>query len=68
MEGGDSLFGEPAINLDDMLQTDDKGRGMVNILASNKLFNSPRVYGTLLLWMLSELYENLPEAGDDAKD
>lgn len=64
MEGGDSLFGEPAINLDDMLQNDDKGRGMVNILASNKLFNSPRVYGTLLLWMLSELYENLPEVGD----
>lgn len=64
MEGGDQLFGEPAVNLDDMLQIDAKGRGMVNILASNKLFNSPRVYGTLLLWILSELYENLPEAGD----
>lgn len=64
MEGGDQLFGEPAINLNDMLKTDDKGRGMINILASDKLFNSPRVYGTLLLWMLSELYENLPEAGD----
>jgi uncharacterized protein len=64
MEGGGQLFGEPAVNLDDMLKADAKGRGMVNILASNKLFHSPRVYGTLLLWMLSELYENLPEAGD----
>lgn len=63
-EGGDELFGEPALNLDDMLQTDVNGRGMINILASDQLFNSPRVYGTMLLWMLSELYENLPEAGD----
>jgi uncharacterized protein len=63
-EGGDKLFGEPALNLDDMMQTDAQGRGVINILASDKLFNSPRVYGTLLLWMLSELYENLPEAGD----
>jgi len=47
-----------------MLKTDQDGRGIVNILASDKLFNSPQVYGTLLLWMLSELYENLPEAGD----
>ncbi len=64
MEGGDQLFGEPVINFDDMLQTDSQGRGLVNILASNQLFNSPLLYGTLLLWMLSELYENLPEAGD----
>lgn len=63
-EGGDKLFGEPALNLDDLMQTDAQGRGMINVLASDKLFNSPRVYGTLLLWMLSELYENLPEAGD----
>lgn len=63
-EGGDKLFGEPAINLDDMMQTDAQGRGVINILASDQLFNAPRVYGTLLLWMLSELYENLPEAGD----
>lgn len=63
-EGGDKIFGEPALNLDDMLQTDAQGRGMINILASDKLFHAPRVYGTLLLWMLSELYENLPEAGD----
>jgi len=63
-EGGEVLFGEPAIDLNDMLKTDAQGRGMINILASDKLFNSPRVYGTLLLWILSELYENLPEAGD----
>jgi len=63
-EGGDKLFGEPSLNLDDLMQTDAQGRGMINVLASDKLFNSPRVYGTLLLWMLSELYENLPEAGD----
>jgi DNA double-strand break repair helicase HerA and related ATPase len=63
-EGGEMLFGEPAIDLNDMLKTDAQGRGIINILASDKLFNSPRVYGTLLLWMLSELYENLPEAGD----
>jgi uncharacterized protein len=63
-EGGDKLFGEPALNLDDLMQTDAQGRGMINVLASDKLFNSPRVYGTLLLWILSELYENLPEAGD----
>ncbi len=63
-EGGDLLFGEPAINLDDMLKTDAQGRGVINILSSDRLFNSPQVYGTLLLWMLSELYENLPEAGD----
>lgn len=63
-EGGNQLFGEPALNLDDMLQTDSDGRGIINILASDKLYNSPRLYGTLLLWMLSELFENLPEAGD----
>jgi len=63
-EGADQLFGEPALNLDDLMQTDAKGRGMVNILASDKLFNSPRIYATLLLWLLSELFEKLPEAGD----
>lgn len=63
-EGGDLLFGEPAINLHHMLKTDAEGRGIINILASDKLFNSPQVYGALLLWILSELYENLPEAGD----
>ena len=63
-EGGDLLFGEPALNLDDLMQTDATGRGMINILASDKLFNSPRVYATLLLWLLSELFEKLPEVGD----
>jgi hypothetical protein len=64
IEGGDLLFGEPAFNLDDMMQTDSQGRGVVNILASDQLFNSPRVYATLLLWLLSELFEKLPEVGD----
>jgi uncharacterized protein len=63
-EGGDLLFGEPAMNLDDLMQTDSQGRGMINILASDQLFNSPRVYATLLLWLLSELFEKLPEVGD----
>ncbi len=63
-EGGDLLFGEPALNLDDLMQTDSLGRGVINILASDKLYNSPRVYATLLLWLLSELFEKLPEVGD----
>lgn len=63
-EGADLLFGEPALNLDDLMQTDAQGRGIVNILASDKLFNSPRIYATLLLWLLSELFEKMPEAGD----
>ncbi len=63
-EGGDALFGEPALNLDDLLQTDAQGRGIINILASDRLFNSPRVYATLLLSLLSDLYEKLPEVGD----
>jgi DNA helicase HerA-like ATPase len=63
-QGGDKLFGEPALNLDDLIQTDNKGQGMVNILASDKLLLSPLVYSTFLLWFLSELYEQLPEVGD----
>lgn len=63
-EGGDVLFGEPALNLEDMMQTDSKGLGFINILAADKLLNSPRVYATLLLWLLSELFEKLPEVGD----
>ena len=63
-EGGDQLFGEPALNLDDLMQTDSAGRGVINILVSDQLFNSPRVYATLLLWLLSELFEKLPEVGD----
>lgn len=63
-EGADRLFGEPALNLEDLMQTDTNGHGVINILASDKLFNSPRIYATLLLWLLSELFEKLPEAGD----
>ena len=63
-EGGDVLFGEPALNLDDMMQTDANGFGVINILASDKLFNAPRVYATLLLTLLSDLFEKLPEVGD----
>lgn len=63
-QGADQFFGEPALNLDDLMQTDAQGRGIVNILASDKLFNSPRIYATLLLWLLSELFEKMPEAGD----
>ncbi|PKO46367.1 MAG: ATP-binding protein [Betaproteobacteria bacterium HGW-Betaproteobacteria-22] len=63
-EGADLLFGEPALNLDDLMQTDSSGHGVVNILTSDRLFNSPRIYATLLLWLLSELFEKLPEAGD----
>ncbi len=62
-QGGDQFFGEPALNLKDFIRTDKDGRGMVNILAADKLMNSPRLYGTFLLWMLSELFEELPEAG-----
>jgi DNA helicase HerA-like ATPase len=66
-EGGDKLFGEPALNIDDLMQTDAKGRGVVNILAADTLYNSPRTYATLLLWLLSELFERLPEVGDQDK-
>ncbi|MES2483175.1 MAG: helicase HerA-like domain-containing protein [Pseudomonadota bacterium] len=63
-QGGDKFFGEPMLNIDDFMQTDGKGHGMVNILAADKLLNSPRLYATFLLWMLSELFEQLPEVGD----
>jgi DNA helicase HerA-like ATPase len=66
-QGGEKFFGEPALALDDLIQTDSEGRGMVNILASDKLLANPRVYSTLLLWLLSELFENLPEMGDPEK-
>ncbi|MCQ8106156.1 DUF853 domain-containing protein [Methylomonas sp. SURF-2] len=62
-EGGENLFGEPSLDFNDLLQTEG-GRGVINILAADTLYNSPRVYATLLLWLLSELFENLPEAGD----
>jgi uncharacterized protein len=63
-QGGDRLFGEPALNLDDLMQTDGQGKGMINILAADKLMLNPKMYATLLLWLLSELYENMPEVGD----
>ncbi|HEY0491431.1 MAG TPA: helicase HerA-like domain-containing protein [Telluria sp.] len=63
-QGGDKFFGEPMLNIDDLLQTDARGKGVVNILAADKLMNSPRLYSVFLLWMLSELFENLPEVGD----
>ncbi len=65
-QGGDKFFGEPALSLDDLLQTDN-GRGIINILAADKLLSSPRLYATFLLWMLSEIFETLPEVGDLAK-
>ncbi len=63
-QGGDRFFGEPMLNIDDLLQTDADGRGLVNILAADKLLNAPRLYSTFLLWLLSELFEHLPEVGD----
>lgn len=63
-QGGESFFGEPMLNIDDLLQTDAAGKGIVNILAADKLMQSPRLYSTFLLWLLSELYEQLPEVGD----
>ena len=66
-QGGDRFFGEPALNLEDFLQTDSKGRGVVNLLAADKLLQSPKLYATFLLWLLSELFECLPEVGDPEK-
>jgi hypothetical protein len=66
-QGGDKFLGEPALNLDDLMQTDGQGHGVVNILAADKLINSPQLYATFLLWMLSELFEKLPEVGDPEK-
>jgi DNA helicase HerA-like ATPase len=63
-QGGARFFGEPALALKDLMRIDNDGRGMVNILVADKLMQSPRLYATFLLWMLSELFEELPEAGD----
>ncbi len=63
-EGGDQFFGEPALQLEDFMQTSRDGRGVINILAADILVRSQRVYATFLLWLLSELFENLPELGD----
>ncbi len=64
-QGADKFFGEPALDLDDLIQTDGRGRGIINILAAEKVMQqSPKVYATFLLWLLSELFERLPEIGD----
>jgi uncharacterized protein len=63
-QGGDQFFGEPMLNIADFMQTDGSGKGVINILAADKLMQSPRLYATFLLWMLSELFEALPEVGD----
>jgi uncharacterized protein len=65
-QGADQFFGEPMLNLQDMMQTID-GKGVINVLTADRLLNAPRLYGTFLLWMLSELFETLPEVGDLAK-
>ena len=66
-QGGVKFFGEPALSLQDFMRTDRDGRGMINILVADKLMQNPRLYATFLLWMLSELFEQLPEAGDPPK-
>ena len=66
-QGGDKLFGEPALDLQDFMQTDKAGKGIINILTADKLMQSPRLYATFLLWMLAELFEQLPEVGDPQK-
>jgi len=66
-QGGDRFFGEPALDLQDLLRTDPSGKGMINILAASRLMTSPALYSTFLLYLLSELFERLPEVGDPAK-
>ena len=63
-EGGEALFGEPALDMNDLLRTDLSGRGIINILVADQLILKPRLYASFLLWLLSELFENLPEVGD----
>src|SRR5919106_1429950 len=66
-QDGDKFFGEPALDLEDLMQTDASGRGMINILVADKLISAPKLYATFLLWLLSELFERLPEVGDPEK-
>jgi DNA helicase HerA-like ATPase len=66
-QGGESLFGEPALQLSDIMRTDPSGKGYVNVLAADRVINSPQLYATFLLWLLSELFEELPEVGDPDK-
>ena len=65
--GGDLFFGEPALNLDDFMQTGEGGKGVINILSADKLIHQPKLYSMFLLWLLSELFERLPESGDPDK-
>jgi DNA helicase HerA-like ATPase len=66
-QGAETFFGEPALNLDDLMQTAPDGQGVINILAADKLLQSPKLYTTFLLWLLAELFEQLPEVGDAEK-
>jgi len=66
-QGGDLFFGEPALNIEDLLQVDGNGHGVVNLLAADRLMQSPQLYATFLLWLMSELFEKLPEVGDQDK-
>jgi DNA helicase HerA-like ATPase len=66
-QGADKFFGEPALEINDFIKTDEQGRGFINILAADKLMQNPKLYATFLLWMLSELFEALPEVGDPDK-
>ena len=66
-QGADRFFGEPAFEINDFIKTDEQGRGIVNVLAADKLMESPKLYATFLLWLLSELFEALPEVGDPEK-
>ena len=66
-QGGENFFGEPALDIHDFMKVDEEGRGHINVLAAEKLMKSPRLYATFLLWMLSELFEALPEVGDPEK-
>jgi DNA helicase HerA-like ATPase len=66
-QGGDKFFGEPMLDISDLIQTDSEGRGVMNVLAADQLYNNPKLYSTFLLWMLAELFEQLPEVGDPEK-
>ena len=66
-QGGEQFFGEPVLNIADLMQTSADGRGIINILAADKLLNAPKIYSSFLLWLLSELFETLPEKGDPEK-
>ena len=63
-QGGDKFFGEPMLDIADLIQTDGEGRGIINVLVADRLYNNPKLYSTFLLWLLSELFEQLPEVGD----